>query len=204
MRYLDNALDLYKHRTAIRALAENHLTFSQTMDASVWGSLPARSRTELTRLATVARQFPGPFIEIGTQFGFTTQLLAETKRSDQELITVDNYSWHPFSLPPDHHRTFTHSALHYCKKHTALTIVDADSNDFFENYRGVAPALVFLDGAHSYDAVVREIRHAKRLRAAIVCGDDYNESFPGLKEAVHEEFGDGVTVEHSLWSATAG
>lgn len=200
MKSLDRAVALYKNRAAVKTLARNYLWFSQDLETSMWGSLPPGNRAELLRLVKLAGQFPGPIIEIGTLFGFTTQLLAEAKRPDQELITVDNYSWNPFSLPPDHHRAFTRSALYYCMENTPLQVYDGTSVDFFENYMGIAPALVFLDGAHSYDAVVQEIRHAKRLGAAIVCGDDHTEAFPGLREAVHEEFGDSVTVEHTLWS----
>lgn len=202
MKSLDKAIGMYKHRTAIRALVENHLWFSQTLDVSVWGSLPPKDREELMRLVRLAGQFPGPIIEIGTLFGFTTQLMAEAKRADQDLFTIDNYSWNPFSLPPEHHRAFTHSALHFCMKNTRLTLFEGDSNDFFESYDGTAPALVFLDGSHDYDSVVQEIQHAKRLGAAIICGDDHSETFPGLVAAVHEEFGDTVTVKHSVWSAT--
>lgn len=201
MRFLNKATGMYRNRTAIRALAQNHLWFTQTLDLSVWGSLSPNGRVELTRLVREAGRYPGPIIEIGTLFGFTTQLLANEKRSDQDLITVDNYSWNPFSLPPDHHRAFTQSALYYCTQNTPLTVFDGSSDDFFANYSGTAPALVFLDGSHEYDFVVQEIRHAKRLDAAIICGDDYSESFPGLRKAVHEEFGDRISVKHSVWSA---
>lgn len=200
MKYLDTAIGLYRQRRVIRALANNHLYFSQTLDRSVWGSLSPRGRDELKRLVHRAADFPGPIIEIGTLFGFTTQMLADTKRADQDLISVDNYSWNPFGLPPDHHRAFTQGALYYCMKSTRLTLFDGTSADFFESYAGVAPALVFLDGSHSYEAVVEEIRHAKRLGTAIICGDDYSESFPGLQRAVHEELGEKITVNHSLWS----
>ncbi len=200
MKALGRARDMYRHRAAIKTLARNYLWFSQTLELSMWGSLPPGNRAELTRLVKLAGEHPGPIIEIGTLFGFTTQLLAQTKRTDQELITVDNYSWNPFSLPPDHHRAFTRSALYYCMENTPLTVYDGTSDEFFESYNGLAPALVFLDGAHSYEAVVQEIRHAKRLGAAIICGDDHTEAFPGLRRAVHEEFDDSATVEHTLWS----
>lgn len=200
MKFLDKAARVYKHRSAIRALAENHLWFSQTLDISVWGSLSPSGREELTRLVKQAGEFPGPIIEIGTLFGFTTQLLADLKRPDQDLITVDNYSWNPFSLPPEHHRAFTHSALYYCMQNTPLTVFDGTSSEFFESYDGPAPALVFLDGSHEYEFVVEEIRHAKRLDSAIICGDDYSEAFPGLRQAVREEFGENVTVNHPVWS----
>lgn len=204
MRFLDKAWGVYKHRSTMRALAENYLVFSQTLDRSVWGSLPHQDREELTRLVKFAGQFPGPIIEIGTLFGFTTQLLAEAKRSDQALITIDNYSWNPFCLPPSHHREFTRNALYFCVNNSDLKLFDGSSEEFFEGYVGPHPALVFLDGSHVYESVLREIRHAKRLGASIICGDDYDDAFPGLKQAVHEEFGNNITVEHSLWSATHG
>lgn len=203
MKFVDKASILYKHRSTIRTLTENYLVFSEALDRSVWGSLPQHDREELARLVKLAGQFPGPIIEIGTLFGFTTQLLAEAKRPEQSLITVDNYSWNPFCLPPEHHREFTRSALYFCVQNSQLTVFDGSSDEFFTGYDGPAPALVFLDGSHVYESVLEEIRHAKRLGASIICGDDYDDAFPGLQQAVHEEFGDNISVTHSLWSASS-
>jgi hypothetical protein len=200
MRSFKKAVDVYRNRHALRVLANNYLTFSKVHDRPVWGSLSPASRDELARLVAKAADFRGPIIEIGTLFGFTTQLLADVKAPDQELITVDNYSWNPFSLPPEQHRAFTRGALHYCIENASLTLFEGTSSEFFETYAGAPPALVFLDGSHSQEAVAEEIGHAQRLGASIICGDDYSESFPGLCEAVDEAFGDGITVNHSLWS----
>lgn len=202
MKFFDRASRVYRQRSALKTLAANYLAFSETLDLSVWGSVAEGEREELARLVKLAGQFPGPIIEIGTLFGLSTQLLAEAKRADQALITVDNYSWNPFCLPPAHHREFTRNALHFCLTNSVLTLFDGSSSDFFEGYSGPAPALVFLDGSHEYEFVVQEIEHSRRLGAAIICGDDYNDGFPGLKEAVHEHFGDCIIVKNSLWSAT--
>lgn len=201
MKLLDRAASVYKHRSTLRTLTKNYLVFSEALDRSVWGSVAEGDRKELTRLVESAGSFPGPIIEIGTLFGFSTQLIADVKRVDQALITVDNYSWNPFCMPPDHHREFTRNALHYCSQNSDLTVFDGTSGEFFEGYSGPAPAMVFLDGSHSYEFVVQEIRHAKRLGAVIICGDDYDPAFPGVVQAVHEEFGDDVTVANSLWAA---
>lgn len=202
MKTFEKARRVYRERSALKALANNYLVFSQALDRSVWGSVAEEDRRELVRLVKVAGQYPGPIIEIGTLFGFSTQLLAEEKRPDQTLISVDNYSWNPFCLPPEHHREFTRNALHYCIQNAALELYDGSSLTFFDEYSQPAPAMVFLDGSHEYEFVVEEIRHAKRLGAAIICGDDYNAGFPGVIRAVDEELGDELVVNRSVWSAT--
>jgi predicted O-methyltransferase YrrM len=45
----------------------------------------------------------GPIIELGTLFGHTSLLLTTVKDDEQELLTVDNYSWNPFMMPADDH-----------------------------------------------------------------------------------------------------
>lgn len=203
MRLIDKARALYAERAALKSIVQSHMIFSQSLDTSVslWGSLPDESRDELARLVQLARDVPGPIIEVGTLFGFTTQVMAVARgRSDQPLITVDNYSWNPFGMSPDHHRAFTRNALHSCRQNSSITLIDGSGDDFFTNYSGPAPALVFLDGAHTYEAVVSEIRHAKRLGAAVICGDDYRDIFPGVKQAVHEELGGQFSVRNALWS----
>src|ERR1039458_3774239 len=53
----------------------------------------------------------GPIIEIGTLFGWSTRIICLFMDKDRELITVDNYSWNPFGLPPDMHFETTRTVL---------------------------------------------------------------------------------------------
>lgn len=204
MSVLGTAVQMFRQRRAMRPLIKNYLLFSETLDTSLWGSLPEAGMAALTTLVQQAGQFDGPIIEIGTLFGFTTQAIAEIKRPDQPLISVDNYSWNPFCLPSDHHRAFTRRVLSYCSQHTNLQLYDGTSEDFFRGYRGPTPALVFLDGSHEYAHVLNEIRHAKRLRTHIICGDDHNEAFPGVVRAVAEELGTSVLTDRSFWWSVQG
>lgn len=201
MSFLTNrTAQIFRERKTLRSLLSNYLVFSENLDLSLWGSLSEGGCEELLRLVKKAGQFEGPIIEIGTLFGLTTQVIAQCKRADQALISVDNYSWNPFCLPPAHHREFTKRALHFCAKNAHLELYDGSSEDFFASYSGLPPALVFLDGSHEYAHVASEIRHAKRLGARMICGDDYNDAFPDVKRAVGEEFGSDATVRHSIWS----
>lgn len=197
IRYASQA---YRHRGMISRLLKNHQIFTEHREQSLWGCMSQRKTDELVRLVDEARQHPGPIIEIGTLFGITAQAIASAKRPDQKLITVDNYSWNPFCMPPDDHREFTRRALDYCVRHAGVELFDGTSEQFFSNYSGPTPALVFLDGSHLYEHVRSEIRHARRLGARMVCGDDYcPEPFPGLVKAIAEEIGD-VRVVDEVWS----
>ena len=54
---------------------------------------------------------PGPIVEIGTLFGWSTRVMALFKDRDRELITVDNYGWNPLGLPPERHQSSTAQTL---------------------------------------------------------------------------------------------
>ena len=62
------------------------------------GSVLPEELPFLKELVELSAQHTGPILEIGTLYGFTTQHIAEYKRPDQELITVDNFSWNPIGL----------------------------------------------------------------------------------------------------------
>jgi hypothetical protein len=199
--FLQTTADLFRYKREIRHLIRDYLFFRRHPEQGMWGSLNKGGLEELLRLVKLAAQYPGPIIEIGTLFGLTTQQIATAKRPDQELITVDNYTWNPFKLPREHHIEFTTRVLHHCAATTDLKIVRSGSGKFFERYSGPAPAMVFIDAAHDYDFVVSEIRHAKRLGAHIICGDDFSPKWPDIERAVREEFGDRFQVKDLLWSA---
>lgn len=204
MNLLRFARDTYRHRRTVAALLNNHQTFTKHREATLWGCMSQQKTDELVRLVEQARQHEGPIIEIGTLFGITAQAIASAKRPEQRLITVDNYSWNPFCMPADDHREFTRRALDYCVRHAGVEIFDGTSEDFFAGYAGPAPALVFLDGSHRYEHVSAELRHARRLGARILCGDDYCPvPFPGLVRAIAEEVGPDIHVTHDVWSWTA-
>jgi hypothetical protein len=97
------------------------------------------------------------------------------------------------------HRTITTSSLRaFAGNNAGLTIVHMDKNEFYRTYAGPTPALVFLDADHSYGETRKDIEWAMASGARIICGHDYNRSFPGVMQAVDEAGGPSKLCE-SLW-----
>src|SRR5438094_145093 len=67
----------------------------------------------LKSLVQRSAQYPGPIIEIGTLLGVTTTHMALAKQPWQKIVTVDNYSWNPWALPPDAQHALAGQVLHY-------------------------------------------------------------------------------------------
>lgn len=63
--------------------------------------------------------------------------------------------------------------------------------------------MVFIDGDHRYETVVRDIKKAYELlnTGGLICGHDYDHpSWPGVREAVTQWVGP-VGVEQTIWFA---
>lgn len=61
--------------------------------------------------------------------------------------------------------------------------------------------MVFLDGDHRYDTVLRDLNKARELvrHGGLICGHDYgHDMWPGVKKAVDEKFGE-VNIEETIW-----
>jgi len=132
---------------------------------------------------------PGPIIEIGTLFGWSTRVMTLFKDPARELITVDSYAWNPLSLPRDEHRQSTATALAEAATVHKVRVVDQDKAGFYASYQGPAPALVFLDAIHSYEETKKDIEWARRVGAGVVCVHDYSSVHPGVVRAVDEAGG---------------
>jgi hypothetical protein len=141
----------------------------------------------------------GPIIEVGTLFGWSTRIMTCQKSEDRELVTVDNYSWNPLGLQPDIHFCITEKILSEAMQRFKVRQVRMDKDDFYTSYHGSAPALIFFDAIHTYQATKADILWAKHVNARVVCGHDYNkEKYPGVVEAVNE-FGGPREVVETLW-----
>jgi len=145
---------------------------------------------------TRALSVPGPIVEIGTLFGFSTNVMAIAKSEGRELITVDNYSWNPARLSKATHRRLTASAL---APVSGIRLVERSATDFFAGYSGPPPALVFIDAAHSYEAVRSDIEGSLRIGASVICGHDYDSAkHPGVVQAV-DELGGYQALTETFW-----
>ena len=143
----------------------------------------------LEKLVKRANGLPGPIIEIGTLFGFTTQKIALWKSQDKKLVTVDNYCWNPLGVSPEEHYHLTGRILWYLIETGQVDILNTGKDEFFQNYTSGAPSLVFIDADHTYEATLSDIRQARRIGARIICGHDYCDLHAGVMRAVDESGG---------------
>ncbi len=140
----------------------------------------------LAKLVERARQFPGPIVEIGTLYGRTATHMALFKEPSQKIITVDCYVWNPLGLSAESHFQLTAQVLHYLVATGHVEQRRMDKNLFYANYRGPAPALVFLDADHSYGETKKDVLWAKSVGTQLIAGHDYSAEFPGVQQVVHE------------------
>lgn len=152
---------------------------------------------ELRRLAEMSQRHGGPIIEIGTLFGLSCQALCLGKADHQCVFAVDRFSWNPIGLPTWRHREMTRNNLAFFIEGGDVQLVEKEAREFYLNYHGAQPALVFIDAGHSYESVKNDINWAVGQDAFIICGDDF--SFPGVEKAVRERFGSEFKIVGDMW-----
>jgi predicted O-methyltransferase YrrM len=190
-----------KWRRQVAQAVSTQLSLLEDPDALALGSLAAADEERLTQLVQRAAAHAGPIVEFGTLFGITTRLIAARARPGQRVITIDNFSWNPFGLPPPVHERFTRGVLRTELAEGRVELWVGGSADYRGGDRGPVPALVFLDADHSYAAVRDEIAWARRRGVPIICGHDYGAARFGVTRAVDEAFGrEAVTAAGSVWS----
>jgi Methyltransferase domain len=153
----------------------------------------------LVELVQESANFPGPIVEIGTLLGITATHMALAKQPGQKIITVDNYSWNPWQLPPNQHFALTQQVLYYLTQTGHVEQIRQDKNEFYSAYSGPAPALVFVDAMHDYEETKRDIQWAQRVGARLIAGHDYCARFPGVMRVV-DEYGGPCRLGGSVWA----
>ena len=163
----------YKEFQAARAIAAaGHISLDE-----------ARFLADLTRLTSK----DDPIIEVGTLFGYSTLVLAMNKHKDQQLITVDQYSWNPLGISEYAHELATRAVLQEACATQNVVMVRQDKADFYKSYRGPAPGMFFCDANHDYECTLEDLLWARKVGARIICGHDYDaQHHPGVVRAVTE------------------
>ncbi len=185
---------LWKYRKAIRPLLSSHLSLLDGDGgvAALGGLTDIETDGIVSWMREAAARFPGrPVVEFGTLFGLTTQALAAAAPEGTRIVTVDNFCWNPFGLPPDRHEAFTRRILAPWIASGKVEVVAADSAEYRTNFGGTPPAMVFFDADHRYEAAKEELEWARSIGVPFICGHDYANPSPyfGVTRAVDELFG---------------
>jgi hypothetical protein len=144
-------------------------------------------------------------VELGSFVGTgSTRFLIEN--SDATLICVD--PWIP-SAPEDKYQTPLLLYETFCYNvwpdRDRIIPLRMDSSDGLREIAGtgIVPDLIYIDGNHEYEYVIRDLNLITQLfKNLIVVGDDFCEDFPGVGKAVVEftrKQGISFRVKGSTW-----
>lgn len=188
-----------RHKSQVATVVSNYLRFSDEEKTGNWGSISPAEEMALRNLVVASNVHNGPIIEFGALFGLTTLLITNVKEDSKEVISLENFSWNPFGLSFENHRNWTLRCLELAITKHNVKLLEMDILEFKTNYVGSPPSLIFLDADHSYEAVKNDIQWAKKIGTRIISGHDFSDEWPGVKQAVQEEFGSNFEVVESCW-----
>lgn len=153
---------------------------------------------ELTWLAAQASRHD-VIAEIGSYKGRSTRAMADHTRG--VVVAIDDFQGPREIEMLSRHRIFDDFADNMRGLETRLRVIKADHRRLLNV--DFQPDMVFIDGAHEYEAVKADIEFwLPRLRPrGLICGHDFlPEHFPSVCRAVRELLPDhGVVPNTSIW-----
>ena len=131
------------------------------------------------------------------QSGKNIQIYAvDTWLGSQEQVHQDIIQ----SLPTSLYEDFL-SNLDMCGVRNLVQPMKISSVEASDKFDFKSLDFVMIDGAHDYDSVAADIdAWLPKIRSGgLIAGDDYSDSWPGVKRAVDERFGKQVSVAGTTW-----
>jgi predicted O-methyltransferase YrrM len=137
------------------------------------------------------------FVEVGCFFGRSTCFMAQLIKNKRRHISLDVVD--TFEGSPEHRsllqgRSFYEAFLDNMRDAGVLgmlTVKKARSEEAARDYADSSLDFVYLDAAHDYHSVARDIDAwlPKIKNGGILAGDDYHPSWPGVIDAVNTKLG---------------
>lgn len=161
---------------------------------------------ELMWLAAQARHRQY-IIEFGSLHGRSTRALADNGFAGSKIWAVDPWTGDYYDEAGSDIRVNTYVMPQFCenlKDHIETGRVIPVRNFSYNFSLGHHVDMVFIDGDHRYETVVRDIKKAYELLkpGGLISGHDYGHPlWPGVKQAVDELVGGPIGVWESIWSA---
>lgn len=185
------------------SVASPDVNISKALSIGGW-----MSEGELLWLATQARSHQY-IVEFGSLHGRSTMAMASNLMPNGKIWAVDPWAGDTYEeIHEDNSRSFiTTYVMPYFIKNLKeyIDIGQVEAVREF-SYRFSLPQkvdMVFIDGDHRYETVVKDIKKARELLKpdGLLCGHDYDHPhWPGVKIAVDELVNNvGLLKENSLW-----
>lgn len=166
---------------------------------------------ELVWLYQLAAAATGTLVEVGAYRGRSTCALvaglADSELPLSWLVCVDTFdgrgTTHPPTTPTEGYRHWE-TSLRDRRLPVPVALID-ESVAIAETFVPASACAVFVDASHDEASVTADIAAWRRIvrPGGILCGHDYDPSWPGVPAAVDAAFGDTRrTAPGSIWWVT--
>lgn len=141
-------------------------------------------------------------IEIGSFLGLSTAFFAEKCEHvvaiDPFVLTDEGRKYYPGAEPLEDDLypqfEFNMQSLGLMNK---IEVLKMTSEEASKKYKESAD-LIYIDGSHAYEDVLADINLWNPRAKLIICGDDYDENWPEVRDAVDASFSD-ILVNGRVW-----
>lgn len=89
-------------------------------------------------------------------------------------------------------------ALANTKRICRVRVARLTSEEAFNRNPEMEADLIYVDGAHDYESVKKDLTMWGTRARKVICGDDYDENWPGVMQAVDEIFPDRIIIGN-IW-----
>jgi predicted O-methyltransferase YrrM len=161
------------------------------------------SEQELIWLATQAQRRLH-IVEFGSLHGRSTRAMADNNNPMGRIWAVDPWAGDYYSEEGNPIPISTYVMPYFIKNlkdHIEMGHVAAIRMFSYQFSLPYKIDMVFIDGDHRYETVVKDIKKAFELLkfGGLICGHDYDHpNWPGVKQAVDEYVGN-VEIEGTIW-----
>lgn len=141
-------------------------------------------------------------IEIGTFIGESTIIFADKFKS---ITAIDPFLSGYDPEDPTSRFDFNHVYQEYLnrtKPFSNIITITLTSDDAFSRVKDMQYDFIYIDGLHQYAQVKIDIENYMQLvkPGGFIAGHDYGPTWPGVKEAVDEMFGEpDMLFEDTSW-----
>lgn len=148
----------------------------------------------------------GVFVECGAWLGKSSAYLCDQARERIKVYIVDTWKGSPNELDTTH-KLATQEDIYakflYNMGYRKYTPLRMDSCEASETFEDNSLDVVYIDMTHTYDAVKRDIGCwlPKVKVNGYIAGHDFDNVFPGVKQAVIESFKDITVMDGNCWIA---
>lgn len=146
----------------------------------------------------------GIFVECGAWLGKSSAYLCDLVKDRVKVYIVDTWKGSPNELDT-HHALAKHEDIYRIflsnmgsRNYTPLMM---DSYEASRQFKNNSLDVVFIDMTHTYEAVKNDIEYwlPKVREGGYLAGHDYDDHFPGVKQAVNEVFKYVSVMDKNCW-----